>query len=43
LETTVMDFVKKHNEEPKIFTWTKDADTILSKVAKCKETLGTVH
>lgn len=43
LETTVMDFVKKHNEEPKIFTWTKDADTILSKVAKCKETLGTAH
>jgi transposase len=43
LETAVMDFVKKHNEEPKIFTWTKDADTILSKVAKCRETLGTVH
>jgi len=43
LETTVMDFVNKHNEKPKIFTWTKDADTILSKVAKCKETLGTVH
>ncbi len=43
LETAVMDFVKKHNEEPKIFTWTKDADTILSKVVKCKETLGTVH
>ena len=43
LETAVMDFVKKHNEEPKIFTWTKDADTILSKVKKCKEVLGTVH
>ena len=43
LETAVMDFVKKHNEEPKIFTWTKDADTILSKVAKCKEALGTVN
>ena len=43
LETAVMDFLKKHNENPKIFTWTKDADTILSKVAKCKEALGTVH
>ena len=43
LETAVMDFLKKHNEKPKIFTWTKDADTILSKVAKCKETLGTAH
>ena len=43
LETAVMDFVKKHNEDPKIFTWTKDADTILSKVNKCKEALGTAH
>ncbi len=43
LETAVMDFVKKHNDNPKIFTWTKDANTILSKVAKCKEALGTVH
>lgn len=43
LEMAVMDFVKKHNENPKIFTWTKDADTILSKVKKCKEASGTVH
>lgn len=43
LETAVMDFVKKHNEAPKVFTWTKDADTILSKVKRSKEALGTVH
>ena len=40
---TIMDFVKKQNENPKIFTWTKDADTILAKVAKCTEALGTGH
>jgi transposase len=39
----IMEFVKKHNENPKIFTWTKDADTILAKVAKCTEVLGTGH
>lgn len=39
----IMDFVEKHNENPKIFTWTKDADTILAKVAKCTEALGTGH
>jgi transposase len=32
-----------HNAAPKIFTWTKDADTILAKVVKCKEALGTLH
>jgi transposase len=39
----IMDFVEKHNENPRIFTWTKDADTILAKVAKCTEALGTGH
>ena len=43
LEMAVMDFVNKHNDNPKVFTWTKDANTILSKVKKCKEVLGTVH
>ena len=43
LEKTIMDFLKAHNENPKVFTWTKDADTILSKVKKCTEALGTGH
>ncbi|MDH3259043.1 MAG: IS630 family transposase [Deltaproteobacteria bacterium] len=43
LEMAVMDFVNKHNDNPKVFTWTKDANTILSKVNTCKEVLGTVH
>ena len=43
LEKAIRDFIDKHNEKPKIFTWTKDADTILAKVAKCKELLGTGH
>jgi len=43
LEAAIKDFIKNHNEKPKIFTWTKDAHTILSKVKKCTELLGTVH
>lgn len=43
LEKAIRDFIETHNENPKIFTWTKDADTILAKVAKCKELLGTGH
>ncbi len=43
LENSVMEFLSKHNENPKIFVWTKDADTILAKVGKCKEVLRTGH
>lgn len=43
LEKAILDFIEKHNENPRIFTWTKDADTILAKVTKCKEVLGTGH
>ena len=43
LEKAILEFIEKHNEKPRIFTWVKDADTILAKVAKCKEALGTGH
>lgn len=36
-------FLDHHNDNPKIYTWTKDADTIISKVMKCKEALGAQH
>ena len=36
-------YLGAHNANPKIFTWTKDADTILAKVAKCKEALWTLR
>ena len=43
LKTTIMDFLEKHNQNPKVFVWTKDAGTIIGKVNKCKQALGTVH
>jgi transposase len=39
----IEEYLDAHNANPKIFTWTKDADTILAKVAKCKEAFGTLH
>ncbi len=39
----IQQYMDAHNTNPRIFTWTKDADTILAKVAKCKEALGTLH
>lgn len=43
LIAAIEEYLAAHNANPKIFTWTKDADTILAKVAKCKVALGTVH
>jgi transposase len=43
LIATIKKYLEVHNDAPKIFVWTKDADTILAKVVKCKEALGTLH
>ena len=43
LIAAIQQYLAAHNADPKIFTWTKDADTILAKIAKCKEALGTLH
>lgn len=43
LIAAILDFLKHHNENPRIFKWTKDADTILAKVDRCKEALFTQH
>jgi transposase len=36
-------YLKEHNRNPKKFVWIKDAATILAKVNRCKEALGTPH
>jgi len=36
-------YLEEHNREPKRFTWTKDAKTILRKIQRCNEALGTAH
>ncbi len=43
LEKTIVDYIEIHNNNPSKFIWTKDTKTILSKINKCKESLGTVH
>ena len=43
LEKTIRDYIEIHNNNPTKFIWTKDTKTILSKVNKCKVSLGTVH
>lgn len=36
-------YLAEHNRDPKPFVWTKDAATILAKINRCKEALGTPH
>jgi transposase len=43
LIAAIKKYLDVHNHDPKIFVWTKDAETILAKVTKCKEALGTLH
>jgi len=43
LEEAITNYLAVHNDNPRIFVWVKDADTILSKVKKCKEVLQTGH
>ena len=43
LEAAINFFLAKHNEAPKLFKWTKDAETIIAKVQICREALGTEH
>jgi transposase len=43
LKIAIQSYLDSHNRDPKIFTWTKDADTILAKVTRSKEALGALH
>jgi hypothetical protein len=43
LITAIERYLTAHNAKPRIFTWTKDVDTILAKVTKCKYASGTPH
>jgi len=43
LIAAITEYLDVHNSDPKIFKWTKDADTILAKVAHCKEALESLH
>jgi len=43
LVAAIEEYLDQYNLAPKRFVWTKDADMILSKVARCKEALVTRH
>ena len=36
-------YLKCHNQNPRVFVWKASAYSIMTKIAKCKEALGTLH
>jgi transposase len=43
LTAAIEDYLKCHNQNPRVFVWKASADSIMTKIAKCKEALGTLH
>ncbi len=39
----IMRYLENHNQNPHVFIWSASADAIMSKIAKCKEVLETLH
>ena len=40
LERAITEYLAHYNQQPQPFIWTKDADTILAKIDRCKEPLN---
>jgi transposase len=43
LEAAITAYVAQRNQNPRPFTWTASVDSIIQKVGKANEALGTVH
>lgn len=43
LIAAIKDYLDCHNQNPCVFVWTASVERIMTKVAKCKEALGTLH
>ena len=43
LERAIHESLTHDNQQPKSFVWTKEADTILAKIDRCKEAFNAPH
>src|SRR6476469_8468674 len=43
LIAAIEDYMKCHNQNPRVFVWKAPVHNIMTKIAKCKEALGTLH
>jgi transposase len=43
LITTIQEYIATHNQNPRVFIWSASVESILGKIAKCKEALDALH
>jgi len=43
LEQKILEYIEKHNTQPKPFVWTKSAEEILEKVNRARSTLNNIR
>ena len=43
LIAAIKGYLENHNQNPKVFTWSASVERIMTKVAKCKEALDSLH
>jgi transposase len=43
LITAIQQYIGTHNQNPRIFIWSASVESILAKIAKCKEALDALH
>lgn len=43
LIAAIQEYLNNHNQNPRVFVWTASVNSILTKVAKCKEALDALH
>jgi len=39
----IKQYIASHNQNPKVFVWTASVESIMRKISKCKDLLGTLH
>lgn len=40
---TIKEYLDNHNQNPRVFVWSASVERIMTKIAKCKEALETLH
>ena len=43
LIAAIEDYVNNHNQNPRVFVWTASVESMMAKIAKCKEALDALH
>jgi transposase len=43
LVAAINDYIRRNNEDPRPFVWTKKVDAILGKANRCKAVIDTLH